>query len=86
MDDEAYGHAYTASNFGTCPNNTNGNCKFTPTAGRGLGSGVPGSFHGGEPFQRVFMDGSVRAMNGSIDFTMYVYISGASDGQVVSFE
>jgi len=82
---ESYGHNYHASNFGTCPNTTNGNCKFTPVAGRGLGAGVPGSMHGNNRINTLFMDGSVRAFDGSIDFLTYVYICGAQDGQVVTF-
>jgi prepilin-type N-terminal cleavage/methylation domain-containing protein/prepilin-type processing-associated H-X9-DG protein len=81
---ESYGHSYTASNFGTCPNSTNSNCQNTP-AGRGLASGMPGSMHNGR-FNCVFMDGSVRALNGSIAFGTYVAIAGAGDGVVVNFD
>jgi prepilin-type N-terminal cleavage/methylation domain-containing protein len=81
----AYGHGYFASDFGTCPNSTNGNCNNSP-AGRGLSAGLPGSLHANNRINCVFMDGSVRAINGSIDFSTYVFICGASDGVVVSFE
>jgi len=60
---EPYGHAYTSSRFGTCPNTTNGNCKFTPASGRGLGAGVPGSLHASNRINTLFMDGSVRAFD-----------------------
>jgi prepilin-type N-terminal cleavage/methylation domain-containing protein len=81
----AYGHGYFASDFGTCPSSTNSNCNNTP-AGRGLAAGMPGSLHGNNRFNNVFMDGSVRALNGSIDFSTYVYICGAADGIVVTFD
>jgi prepilin-type N-terminal cleavage/methylation domain-containing protein/prepilin-type processing-associated H-X9-DG protein len=78
-----FGHAYVISNFWLCPNAANGNCNFKP-AGRGLGWGIPGSEHNGR-VNTMFMDGSVRAVDSSIDFLTYVYICGAQDGQVVTF-
>jgi prepilin-type N-terminal cleavage/methylation domain-containing protein/prepilin-type processing-associated H-X9-DG protein len=78
-----YGHAYTPSNFWCCPNAGNGNCSTAPQ-GLGLGWGIGGSVHNGR-FNVLFMDGSVRSIAGSIDFLTYVYISGAQDGQVVTF-
>jgi len=80
-----YGHGHTISNFGTCPNATNGNCSNTPE-GRGLARGLPGSVHPGGRINTMFMDGSIRAFSGSVDFTVYVYMCGAQDGQVVAFE
>lgn len=82
---EAYGHAYTASNFWLCPNPGNPNCVYTPSNGRGLGAGVPGSLHNGR-VNIAFMDGSVRAINGGLDFVTYAFICGAQDGQVVTFD
>jgi len=80
---EPYGHAYTASNFWTCPGGNN--CQNTPK-GRGLGAGVPGSLHGGSArYNALFTDGSVRSMAGNLDFLTYAYICGAQDGQVVTF-
>jgi prepilin-type N-terminal cleavage/methylation domain-containing protein/prepilin-type processing-associated H-X9-DG protein len=78
-----YGHGYCPSNFWVCPNGGNGNCDNS-AQGRGLGWGIPGSFHNGR-IQIVFMDGSVRAVSGSIDFLTWAYICGAQDGQTVSF-
>jgi prepilin-type N-terminal cleavage/methylation domain-containing protein len=83
---ESYGHSFFASNFWCCPNQSNGNCKFTPTSGRGLGAGVPGSLHAGGKFNSVYMDGSVRGLSGSVDFLVYVYICGAQDAQLVNFD
>jgi len=78
-----YGHAYVISNFWTCPNRSNGNCDFTG-GGFGLGWGIPGSFHNGR-INSLFMDGSVRSFDGSIDFLTYVFMCGAQDGQTVNF-
>jgi prepilin-type N-terminal cleavage/methylation domain-containing protein len=82
----AYGHGYTASNFGTCPDPANArNCVFT-AAGRGLGAGVPGSAHAGGRINTMFMDGSIRSFSSDVNFTVYVYMCGAADGQVVTFD
>jgi prepilin-type N-terminal cleavage/methylation domain-containing protein/prepilin-type processing-associated H-X9-DG protein len=80
-----YGHAYSISNFWVCPNSGNGNCDFS-SAGGGLGWGVPGSRHTGGRINTLFMDGSVRAISGSVDFLTYAYLCGAQDGQVVTFD
>jgi len=80
----AYGHGYTISNFWTCPNQGNGNSDFS-TTGRGLGWGIPGSMHTGGRINTLFMDGSVRSIDGGVDFLTYAYMCGAQDGQVVSF-
>ncbi len=79
-----YAHGYVASNFGTCPNSSNQNCDNS-SQGRGMGWGIPGSFHNGR-INTVFMDGSVRNFSGGIDFLTYVYMCGAQDGQIVNFE
>ncbi len=79
------GHSYFASNFRSCPS-PNANCLKTP-AGRGLGSGRPGSFHTGGRYNAAFMDGSVRSLAGDLDFsTIYVPICGAADGDIVNFD
>jgi len=81
----AYGHGYFASDFGICPNSTNTNCNNT-AAGKGLAAGLPGSLHPGGRINSLFMDGSIRAINGSMDFSTYVYISGVADGVSVNFD
>ena len=80
-----YGHAYVASNFGTCPDRTNGNCDLSPK-GLGLGFGLPGSLHGGNRINTLFMDGSVRSFSGNLDFNAYLRLAGAQDGTVVTFD
>ena len=79
-----YGHAYVTSRFWCCPNAGNGNCDFKDPGGQGLGWGVPGSAHTSGRFNVVYMDGSVRSINGGIDFLTYAYLCGAQDGQVVN--
>ena len=79
------GHSYFASNFWACPS-ASGNCVRTPASGRGLGSGIPGSLHTGGRYNAVFMDGSVRSLNGALDFSTYAAICGANDGQIINFE
>jgi len=79
-----YGHAYVISNFWTCPNSQNSNCSKVP-GDLGLGWGIPGSLHNGR-INMLFMDGSVRAISGGIDFLTYAYMCGAQDAQVVNFD
>lgn len=79
------GHSYFATNFWSCRNPGNGNCVNSTSAGQGLGSGIPGSFHG-QRFNAVFMDGSVRSLSGALEFGLYVAICGAQDGVIVDFE
>jgi len=81
----AYGHAYSISNFGTCPNSSNGNCVNTP-AGYSLSIKSLGSFHGGNRINTTFVDGSVRSFSGSVDFKTYVVLAGAQDGEVVTYD
>jgi len=81
----AYGHGYFASDSGICPNSTNTNCNNT-SAGRGLSAGIPGSLHGNNRINCLFMDGSIRAINSNLTFSTYVYISGISDGISVNFD
>ncbi len=73
------------SNFGVCPNSTNGNC-VTGSLGRGLAAGMPGSNHGGNRINVGFGDGSIRTFSPSVDFNTFVYLCGKSDGQVVTFD
>ena len=80
------GHSFFTSNFRSCPSPSAG-CLKTPSAGRGLGSGRPGSFHTGGRYNAAFMDGSVRSLAGDLDFsTIYVPICGAADGDIVNFD
>jgi len=81
-----FGLGITVSAFGMCPDATNGNCQPSGSPGFGLGIGLPGSFHAGNRINVVFGDGSVRNISPNMSFTTYVYISGMSDGQVVTFE
>jgi len=80
-----YGHGFTTSNFGVCPSSGTPNCDMSPR-GRGLGAGIPGSPHTGGRINTVFMDGSVRAISGSIPFGTYASLAGAQDGDIVTFE
>ena len=86
----SYGHAYTASNFSTCPRAGSANCFPTdiPPADHynGMGIGVPSSLHGGNRINTLFTDGSIRSLPADIDFQVYVNICGAQDGRVVSFD
>jgi len=74
----------TYSNFWVCPNQGNQNCNYTQ--GKGLGPAIPGTLHAGGRIQTAFGDGSVRSVASSIDFTTCVYLTGMSDGQVVTFD
>jgi prepilin-type N-terminal cleavage/methylation domain-containing protein len=73
------------SAFGTCPDNTNGNCQFT-TLGRGMAWSLPGSFHPQNRIMTLFGDGSVRAIAPNVNFSTYVYICGMGDNVVVNFD
>jgi prepilin-type N-terminal cleavage/methylation domain-containing protein len=79
----SYGHAYSASNFGLCPGG--GNC-IAGGQGMGMGVGIPGSLHAGNRINTLFMDGSIRSISGTLNFTVYVYMAGAQDGQIVTFD
>jgi type II secretory pathway pseudopilin PulG len=80
-----WGHAPFYADFGVCPDRTNQNCDFS-TQGRGFGWGVPSSQHGGNLIMTAFCDGSVRGFAPTVNYTVFVYTCGASDGQVVTFE
>jgi len=85
-------HSWTSSifyaNFGTCPDTTNGNCRFPPTypSGRGVSASTPGSLHASGRFNVTYGDGSVRSLSGNIDFVTYVYLCGKADGVVTSID
>jgi len=72
------------SNFGTCPDRSNPNCNFD--RGRGLSAHIPGTFHAGNRITTAFGDGSVRSISSSVNFTLFVYMCGTNDGQVLSFD
>ncbi len=70
------------ANYGACPDKTNQNCNFD-SGGFGLGFGIPGSMHAGNRINVAYADGSVRNIPPNLDFHLYVYLCGKSDGQVV---
>jgi prepilin-type N-terminal cleavage/methylation domain-containing protein len=80
----AWGHAPMYSDFGTCPDRTNTNCDFSAN-GKGFGWAVPSSYHATNRIMTLMGDGSVRSLAPDINFTVYVYMCGAADGQVVQF-
>jgi len=71
------------SNFGTCPDSTNPNCRFT-TDGKGMAAHLPGSFHPNNRINVTYGDGSVRSIPANVDFFLFVCLSGKADGNVVS--
>ncbi len=74
------------STFGVCPRQDNGNCDFS-SAGRGLGWGLPGSFHAGNIINVAMSDGSVRGINpATLDFLTMSYLVGKNDGVVQNVE
>ena len=80
-----WGHAPFYSDFGLCPDRTNGNCDFS-TQGRGYGWAIPSSAHAGNRIITAFGDGSVRGISPTIQYAVFVYMCGANEGQVVNFE
>jgi prepilin-type N-terminal cleavage/methylation domain-containing protein len=78
-----FGQAPFFADFGTCPDKTNQNCDFDHG---GYGWGCPSSAHGGNRIMTAFGDGSVRAIAPNVDYTVFVYMCGAKDGQNVKFE
>ena len=80
-----FGMSAQVSAFGTCPDTTNGNCDFS-TKGRGFGYGLPSSMHTGNRINVVFGDGSVRNIAPNINFSVYVFLCGIADGQVVTLD
>jgi prepilin-type N-terminal cleavage/methylation domain-containing protein/prepilin-type processing-associated H-X9-DG protein len=86
-----WGHAPFYADFGLCPNRAyndaaaGGNCDFS-AQGKGFGVGIPSSGHTGNRINTCFGDGSVRPISPSIDFVVFVFMCGANDGRVVTFE
>ena len=80
-----WGHAPFYSDFGLCPDRTNPNCDFSPS-GRGYGWAIPSSAHAGNRIMTLFGDGSVRGISPTVDYGVFVYMCGASEGQVVTFD
>jgi hypothetical protein len=80
-----WGHAPFYADFGFCPDPTNPNCDFSPQ-GRGYGWGLPSSAHAGNRIMTCFGDGSVRAISTSTPYTVFKYMCGANDGQIVTFD
>jgi prepilin-type N-terminal cleavage/methylation domain-containing protein len=76
------------SNFGTCPNRSNPNCRFPPDfpAGMGMSNNQPGSFHPQNRINVAYSDGSVRSIPPDMQFALYVYLTGRADGQVMSVD
>lgn len=71
------------SNFGTCPDPTNPNCVNTPE-GMNLSPGEPGSLHMGSRINVGYADGSVRDIPPDLNFSLYVYLCGTRDGQIMT--
>ncbi len=83
---ETWSNAVWWSTFGVCPRNDNVNCDYS-AQGRGLGWGVPGSFHAGNIINVAISDGSVRGINPNfLDFLTMSYLVGKADGVVQNFE
>ena len=81
-----WGHGVMYSDFGFCPDRSNGNCENVLRQGRGLGWGLPGSLHAGNVMNTTFGDGSVRTMAPTMSFSVFTIICGAQDGQTVAFD
>jgi prepilin-type N-terminal cleavage/methylation domain-containing protein len=77
--------AIAYSSFGTCPDQNNGNCNFNPE-GRGLSPNIPGTLHTGNRITTAFGDGSVRSLPSNLNFTLFVYLCGINDGQVIQLD
>jgi hypothetical protein len=83
---ETWSNAVWWSTFGVCPRKDNVNCDYS-AQGRGLGWGVPGSFHAGNIINVAISDGSVRGINPNfLDFLTMSYLVGKADGVVQNFE
>jgi prepilin-type N-terminal cleavage/methylation domain-containing protein/prepilin-type processing-associated H-X9-DG protein len=80
-----WGHAPFYADFGMCPDKTNPNCDFSPQ-GKGYGFGIPSSAHTGNRINTCFGDGSVRNISPTTQFATFVFMCGANDGRVVTFE
>ena len=80
-----WGYSPFFANFGSCPNKTNPNCDYS-AAGKGFGGAIPSSGHASNRIISSMGDGSVRSFSSTLNFTTFVYICGAADGQVVNID
>jgi len=84
-----FGQAPFYADFGTCPDRTNatpnGNCDFS-AQGKGFGWAIPSSNHTSNRIMTLFGDGSVRGLAPNVNYTAFVYMCGATDGQIVTFD
>lgn len=80
-----WGHAVFYSDFGFCPDPTNGNCDSSPE-GQKMGWAMPGSFHAANVMMTGMCDGSVRSILPQIDYSTFVYICGKHDGTAVALD
>jgi len=80
-----FGHAMFFTNFGTCPDRTIGNRDFSSN-GKGYSWAIPSSPHTGNRIITALGDGSIRSFSATIDFTTFVYLGGAADGQPVTMD
>jgi prepilin-type N-terminal cleavage/methylation domain-containing protein len=80
-----WGHAPFYADFGMCPDRTNGNCDFS-AQGRGFGWAIPSSQHAQNRVISAMGDGSVRSFSPTMQYAVFVYLCGASDGQVVTID
>ncbi len=80
---ETWNFSIWYSTFGTCPNRANPNCDFS-SQGRGVGWGLPGSFHSGNVINVCIGDGSVRSIKSDFDFLSMSYLVGYKDGVIQS--
>ncbi len=78
-----WGHAPFYADFGTCPDATNQNCD--PNHGL-FGWALPSSVHGGNRINTAFCDGSVRSLPPNMSYSLFVFLTGATDGRAVTFE
>jgi prepilin-type N-terminal cleavage/methylation domain-containing protein/prepilin-type processing-associated H-X9-DG protein len=76
---------FTYSSFWLCPNGQNQNCDNS-SQGMGLSFGTFGSLHPNNIINVAYGDGSVRTMNPSLSFPVFLALSGFNDGIVVTFD
>jgi hypothetical protein len=82
----SWGSALYAADYGMCPNASNPNCDPVAGPGRGFGWALPSSNHANNRIMTSFADGSVRGMNPTMPFNVFLALSGASDGIVVTID
>ena len=78
-----WAHAFYITDFGFCPASTN--CPNNADAKR-LAAGLPGSMHAGTVINGFLGDGSVRSFSPAMTFTVFAYLNGARDGQIVDID